>query len=134
MKKVELIFRAILVPLDYLMLLLAGWVAYIIRFDESVVGIRQVIYELPLRDYMQVTALSSVVMLIIFAWTGLYNITGTRRVIDELRKVVVACSTGVLAIIILFFFNRDFNKLDLKHRLCSCDAFYCYSSRAIFVS
>ncbi len=107
MKKVELIFRAILVPLDYLMLLLAGWLAYVIRFDESVVGIRQVIYELPFQDYMQVTALSSLVMLIIFAWTGLYNITGTRRVIDEIRKVVVACSTGVLAIIILFFFNRD---------------------------
>lgn len=107
MKKVELIFRAILVPLDYLMLLLAGWLAYIIRFDESVVGIRQVIYELPFQDYMQVTALSSLVMLIIFGWTGLYNITGTRRVIDELRKVVVACSTGVLAVIILFFFNRD---------------------------
>lgn len=107
MKKVELIFRALLVPLDYMMLLLAGWVAYIIRFDEAIVGIRQVIYELPLRDYMQVTALSSVVMLIIFAWTGLYNITGTRRVIDELRKIVVACSTGVLIVIILFFFNRE---------------------------
>lgn len=107
MKKVELIFRAILVPLDYLMLILAGWVAYVIRFDEAVVGIRQVIYALPLGQYLQVTAASSFVMLGIFAWTGLYNITGTRRVIDELRKIVVACSTGVVVVIILFFFNRD---------------------------
>lgn len=107
MKKVELIFRAILVPLDYLMLLLAGWVAYAIRFDEAVVGIRQVVYELPFKNYLVVLLISSLVMLIIFAWIGLYNITGTRRVVDELRKIIVACSTGVLIIIILFFFNRE---------------------------
>ncbi len=107
MNRVELIFRAILVPLDYLMLVAAAWLAYLIRFDEAVVGFRAVIYELPFSEYIKVVAISSFLMLAIFAWTGLYSITGTRRVLDELRKILVACSTGVMIIIILFFFERE---------------------------
>jgi hypothetical protein len=36
MKKVELLFGALLVPLDYLMVILAGWLAYRIRFTPSI--------------------------------------------------------------------------------------------------
>ncbi|MBI2415732.1 MAG: sugar transferase [Candidatus Kerfeldbacteria bacterium] len=106
MKRVELFFGGLLVPLDYLMLLLAGWLAYIIRFDESVVGLKGVIYELPLADYMRVLAASSLGLLVIFAWNGLYDITGTRRIVDELRRIFVACSTGVMIVIVLVFFDR----------------------------
>lgn len=107
MRRVELFFAAVLVPLDFLMLLAAAWAAYAIRFDETVTGIRQAVYTLPLSDYIQIAALSSIVMVGIFAWTGLYAITGTRRVLDEFRKIFLACSAGVLIVIILFFFNRE---------------------------
>lgn len=107
MKRVELIIAAILVPLDYAMLLLAGWLAYAIRFGDTIVGIRAIIYALPLQDYMIVLAATSVVMIAIFALNGLYDTTGTRRIIDEIKKVFLACSTGVLVVIVLFFFNRE---------------------------
>ncbi len=107
MKRAELIIAAILVPLDYAMLVLAGWVAYVIRFEQPVVDLREVIYALPLKNYLIVLAISSVVMIAIFALNGLYATTGTRRMIDEIKKIFLACSTGVLIVIILFFFNRE---------------------------
>lgn len=107
MKRVELIIAAILVPLDYAMLMLAGVLAYLIRFGDIVVGIRAAIYALPFRDYLLILAITSLVMIAIFAINGLYATTGTRRIIDELRKVFLACSTGVLIIIVFFFFKRE---------------------------
>jgi exopolysaccharide biosynthesis polyprenyl glycosylphosphotransferase len=45
--------------------------------------------------------------MVVFAISGLYSIRGTRRLLDELAKVFVACSTGVMLIIILIFFQRE---------------------------
>ena len=44
MKKLELTFTAILVPLDYLALLLAGSLAYFLRFESFVTEIRPVVF------------------------------------------------------------------------------------------
>lgn len=107
MRRVELLFTVVLVPLDFIMLMAAAWVAYLIRFDSSVTGIRQVVYTLPTNEYVWISAMTSLVMLVIFAWNGLYGTSGTRRVVDEFRKIILACSTGVLIIIVLFFFNRE---------------------------
>lgn len=107
MRRVELFFSALLVPLDFLMLLLAAITAYAIRFGDYTVGLREALYTLPLFDFLRIAALTSIAMLVIFAWNGLYTISGTRRIVDEFRKIFLACSTGVMIIIILFFFNRE---------------------------
>lgn len=107
MKKAELFFGAILVPLDYLMLVLAAFSAYFLRFDASVKSIQPVFYEIPLHTYTKMVLIVAAIWLVLFAWVGLYNIRGTRRLIDELRKIFLACSTGILAIVIIFFFERD---------------------------
>ena len=107
MRRFELIIATLLVPLDYLMLLAAAWTAYRIRFDQSVTGIRQAVYTLPADEYFQIVAISSFLMLVIFAWIGLYAITGTRRILDEFKKIFLACSAAVLIIIVIFFFNRE---------------------------
>lgn len=107
MKKNELFFGGLLVPLDYLMLLFAAYTAYEVRFHSSITAIQPVLYEIPFSQYMAISAVTVAVWLIIFAAAGLYNIRSTRRVVEEVRKVFFACSTGVLAIIILFFLQRD---------------------------
>lgn len=107
MKKVELLFGALLVPLDYLMVLLAGWLAYRIRFTPSIVGWREILYPLPFDDFFRGLCVYGVVVLLIFALNGLYDITGTRRIVDEVRKVFVACSTGIVFVLILLFFYRE---------------------------
>ncbi|MFH0819340.1 MAG: sugar transferase [Patescibacteria group bacterium] len=107
MKKTELIFGFILLPLDYLMLILASMSAYFLRFGDTFSEIRPVIYELPFKDFFLVSLIASLALIIIFAWNGLYSITGTRRIVTELRRIFVACSTGVLIVIILTFFDRE---------------------------
>lgn len=107
MKKAELYFGAVLVPLDAVMLVLAGLSAYALRFQSSVINIHPVLYEIPFQSYLNALVLTALTWVIIFAFVGLYHIRSTRRVVEEVRKVFLACSTGVLAIIILFFFERD---------------------------
>ncbi len=107
MKKTELAFAAIQVPLDFLMLVLAAISAYYIRFQSFYTELSPVIYDLPFRRYMEIILPVALGWLIIFALAGLYKIKSTRRIIDELAHVIFACSTGVMAIIIYIFLKRE---------------------------
>ncbi|MFA6197546.1 MAG: sugar transferase [Patescibacteria group bacterium] len=106
MKRAELAFSAILVPVDYLMIVAAGLAAYRLRFWE-IASLRPVVYELPIREYIPIVLIVGLVWLLVFAISGLYAIGGTRRFFDEFIKIILACSTGVLLIILLIFFRRE---------------------------
>ncbi|MFH1366585.1 MAG: sugar transferase [Patescibacteria group bacterium] len=108
MKKSELIFSAVLVPIDYLMILAAGLFAYYLRFQSALTDLREVFYEMSLEHYFIILSLTGIVWLGVFAVSGLYNIRGTRKAIDELARIFIACSTTVMLIIIVIFFQREF--------------------------
>lgn len=107
MKKSELAFAAVQVPIDFLMVITAAIIAYYIRFQSSYTDIQPVIYELPFRRYLTIILPVAVGWLFIFAFAGLYTIKNTRRIIDEASKVILACSTGMMAIIIYIFLKRE---------------------------
>lgn len=108
MKRIELLFSAILVPVDYVMLATAGLLAYQLRFGGAVTGIRPILYALPLGEYASALALVALGFLFIFALSGLYAVRATRRFLDEVTNIFLACSTGIMALIVLFFFQREF--------------------------
>jgi exopolysaccharide biosynthesis polyprenyl glycosylphosphotransferase len=107
MKKAELIFSAILVPVDYLMLILAAIAAYGFRFADFVAQIRPIVFTLPFNEYLFLALLIALGWLVIFAFFKLYAITGQRRLIDEIARIFVACSTSIAAVIIFIFFRRE---------------------------
>ncbi len=107
MKRSELIFSFILVPLDYLMIVLAGISAYYIRFAEFTTGIRPAIFSLPFLDYLEILFWVALSWVIIFAFLGLYNIRGTKKIVKEFYRVVSACSTGFMMVVILIFMQRE---------------------------
>lgn len=107
MKKSELFFSFLLVPLDFLMIILAGISAYNIRFSEFTRELRPVIFNLPFNSYLQAVVLIALLWLIIFAFAGLYNIKSARKLVKEIYRVVLACSTGLMLIVILIFFRRE---------------------------
>lgn len=107
MKKAELIFGAILLPIDFILLVAAGCTAYFLRFQTSLTSLPAALYAIPFQQYLFMALLTAFVWTIIFAFTGLYNMRSTRRIVEEVRRVFLACSTGVLLIIIIFFFERD---------------------------
>ncbi|MBU0649499.1 sugar transferase [Patescibacteria group bacterium] len=107
MKKSELFFSFLLVPLDFLMIILAGISAYNLRFAGVATEIRPVIFSLPFSDYFQILLLIALAWLIIFALAGLYNIKGSRRLTEEVYQVILACSTGLMLIVIIIFAFRE---------------------------
>lgn len=107
MKKSELLFSFLLVPLDYLMIVLAGVLAYYIRFADFVISIRPVLFELDFFDYIKAVLVVGLLWLIVFALAGLYNIHETRKVVREFYRVTLACSTGLMLVIVLIFLRRE---------------------------
>lgn len=105
MKRSELLFNLISIPVDIIFLVVAGIVSFHVRLNaEQLVGPVQ--FNLTLPDYLAVMARIIPVLLIVFAALGLYNLKGTRKFISEFNRIVIGTSLGVLVVIVLFFFNQ----------------------------
>ncbi len=107
MKRSELFFSFLLVPLDFAMIVLAGISAYYIRYADFFQHFRPIIFDLEFVGYIKIVLLIAFFWLVIFALAGLYNIKGTRKLVKETYRVVLACSTGLMLIVILIFIRRE---------------------------
>jgi exopolysaccharide biosynthesis polyprenyl glycosylphosphotransferase len=106
MKKTELLFNIISIPVDAIMLLCAGIVSFYFRGHfTQIVG--PIIYQLSLSQFLEVIEKIIPALIIIFAFLGLYNLKGTRKFLQELSKIVIGESLGLLLVILLFFFNQS---------------------------
>lgn len=103
----DLFFGFLLLPLDYLMLILAGLSAYYLRFSAFYVDIRPIIFELPLNNYLKVLFFVALIYILVFAFSGLYPIGGFKRLAKELAKIFLACFTALAVISIIIFFRRE---------------------------
>jgi exopolysaccharide biosynthesis polyprenyl glycosylphosphotransferase len=106
MKKTELFFSLILVPLDYILLVLAGISAYFIRFSNFTISIRPIIFNLPFEEYFRAVLLIAFFWVIIFAFSSLYR-TRKRHLSQEIYRVFLACSAGFVLVVALIFFKRE---------------------------
>ncbi len=109
MKKSELIFSALLVPVDFLMFLAAGIVAYFIRISPLIAQWRPVLFtlNLPFQRYLILLIAVSIFGILVFAVSGLYNITPQKRLFKEFFQIVVAISATLLVVILYIFFGRE---------------------------
>jgi exopolysaccharide biosynthesis polyprenyl glycosylphosphotransferase len=105
MKKSELIFSALLVPVDFLMFLAAGIAAYFIRVSPWVAGMRPVLFalNLPFQRYFILLIGVAIFGILVFAVSGLYSITPQKRLFKEFFRIVVAISATLLAIVLYIF-------------------------------
>ena len=107
MKRFELFFSFLLLPIDYLMIVLAGISAYYIRYSGFTQEIRPVIFDLNFGSYLKVIFIVAFLWLIMFAFAGLYSIKSARKYVKEVYRVVLACSTGLMLIVVLIFLRRE---------------------------
>ncbi len=105
MKRFELTFSFLQLPLDYLMLILAGFSAYGLRFTKIVTAIRPILFNLSWNKYWPLVFIVAIGWLFIFTLTGLYSADPNRKLAKELGRVFLACSTGFAAITIYVFFT-----------------------------
>ena len=108
MKKSELILNVVLVPVDYLMLLLAGMVAYGIR-TEFLDSFREVqfAFRLPFERYLAIVAIVALIFIFVYAISGLYYVHTTRRFVGELFRVLMASSVGLMVVIVYMFLRAE---------------------------
>lgn len=108
MKRSQLILATSALPLDYLMLVLAGVVAYQIRFVPWVKNLRPVIFQLPLGNFVPMLASMALVWVVLFALAGLYQIGSYQKLSKEIGRLFLGCTAGLALIVVLFFFNPQF--------------------------
>lgn len=106
MKKAELIFNLISIPVDALSLLLAAVAAFSLR-EKSINLVGPIIYQLDFHQFILVVYKIIPALILIFAILGLYNLKGTRKFVQEFGKIIIATSLGLLLVILLFFFNQN---------------------------
>ena len=107
MKRSELFFSFLLVPLDYLAIVLAGVSAYYIRYADFFQEYRPIIFDLNFNEYFKALILIAILWVIIFAFAGLYSIKNARKLVKEIYRVILACSTGFMLVVILIFMQRE---------------------------
>jgi len=107
MRKADFLFNAMLVPVDFLMLVAAGLAAYFLRLSPVVSAWRPVLFDLPILYYLTLTAAFAAFFMVVFAASGLYKAKIKRSQLEEFFQVIVSVSAGMMVIIIFMFFKRD---------------------------
>ena len=109
MKKAALFFTVALVPLDFLMLFLAGISAYFVRVSDFIVQYRPVLFYFNLPFSRLVFLLLTIIpfWLLIFAVTGLYK-TKRKDLLEEFFQIIASVSFALMLVIIYIFVRGEF--------------------------
>jgi exopolysaccharide biosynthesis polyprenyl glycosylphosphotransferase len=105
MKRSELGFTLMRVPLDFLALIAAGTAAYYLRFHPFFTEMRPVIFNLTLEKYFAFLIPIAILWIGVFAISGLYVIR-LRSILNELTRIAIACSASMTAVFAISFFSR----------------------------
>ncbi len=108
MKKSQLFFTVILVPLDFLMLVLAAVSAYALRTSEFVSNLRPVLFfeHLPFERYMSLSLEVAPFWILIFALLGLYKVN-RKKMLEEFFQIISAVSLAMMAVIVYIFLQSE---------------------------
>lgn len=107
MKRSELIFNALLVPVDYLMIIVAGTLAYSLRFTPELSYLRPIVFDLPFSRFMEIIFAVAPVFILIFALNGLYGERSVRKFWKEVFQIMVGVSAGFMILIFVTFMQRE---------------------------
>jgi len=107
MKRSELFFSAIQVPVDFVMIVLAALTAFVIRDIPQIVTLQPKLYNFPFDIYIKIILVVTPIFLFIYALNGLYDIRSTRKFWKETLKVFNATSIGLVIIIVTIFLKRE---------------------------
>lgn len=107
MKRSELFFSFLLLPVDWLMIFIGSLIVYWLRYSDWFSALRPPVFLITAADYAQIVALVALLWLPIFALAGLYAIRANIRLVRELGRVILGCSTGLVGIVLFIFFRAQ---------------------------
>jgi len=104
MKKSELFFAFLLLPIDIGMIFLSFVLAYQLRV--SLLDVMPALSDITLKQYLHYSLVIIPIWIALFALNGLYYRRATGGVFHEFYKVLSASSTAMLFLILIFFFSK----------------------------
>ncbi len=107
MKRSEIFFGVIQVPVDFLMILFASGTAYFLRGLPMLEGYVSRVFTLSFYDYLHFALILAPFFIFILALEGLYRMRVTRRFWQEAYGVTKAITFGLIIIIIGVFLNKE---------------------------
>jgi len=106
-KRSEIFFSAIQVPVDFMMILLAAATAYFLRGMPQFQAYVSKVFNLAFEDYIRFALTVAPFFLLILAVEGLYSMRATRRFWQEAYGVMKSITFGLIILIIAVFLNRE---------------------------
>ncbi len=106
MRRIDLTFTALKVPLDFIALLGAAVTAYLLRYSKFFTEIRPIFTDVPFSQYLTTTSVFAGIWILFFALAGLYNLQ-PRRAWSELGRIILSGTAGIMVIIATVFFRRE---------------------------
>lgn len=107
LKRSELFFSGIQLPIDALMLYLAAITAFWIRNIPEVLAYKKKLYDFSFSDYIDVILLVIPFFILILALEGLYSTRVTRKPWQETAQVFKAIGIGLVILIVAIFLRRE---------------------------
>lgn len=107
MKRSEIFFSAIQVPVDFAMIVLAAATAYFLRGLPMFEAYVSRVFNLSFEDYLNFAFVVAPFFILILAVDGLYAMRTTRRFWQEVYGVMKAITFGLIILIIAVFLNRE---------------------------
>ncbi len=106
MKRSELFFSAIQIPVDFIMVVLAAISAFAIRNFPQIITLKPKLYDFPFDSYFKMVLIVAPIFILVYALEGLYKIKSTRKYSHEIFKLFVASSFVLVIIIVAIFLQR----------------------------
>ena len=107
MKRSEIFFSAVQVPVDFLMIVLAAISAYFLRGLPIFEGYVSRVFNLSFNNYLDFALIVAPFFLLVFAIEGLYTMRATRSSGQEIYRVTRAITLGLVFLIIAVFLKRE---------------------------
>jgi len=107
MKKIDLILSVLLVPLDYVMIILAGIASYQLRYGSIVTQYRPVFFDVSFTTFLNLLWLTATIGILVLAWLGAYRVRLSLQPMAEFRRIFTGISTTLLVVIIAIFLRRE---------------------------
>lgn len=107
MKRSEILLMVLQVPLDFFMLIIAAIAAYYLRFTDWAIGLKPIMFNLTLPDFISIASWVALGWLLIFALSGLYSTDPNRKLARDITRVFFACATGLAAVAVYMLFTQQ---------------------------
>jgi len=108
-QKLDLLFTGLHVPLDFILIILAGITGYKVRFFEAVTDIRPAIYSISFADFVKTMVYIAILIVAILAISGIYRVKDKETsFFEQVIKLFDTVSFAAMFIVVFIFFKREY--------------------------